>query len=151
MNQQNYTCTITAAMRPGEVISCIEKVSQWWTARFEGHSEKLDDVFTVRFGETFVTFEVIEAVGLQKRSWKVADCYLHWLKDPLEWKNTTLCWELVSVGASTQVTFTHLGLVSGIECYNDCVKGWDFYIGTSLFKLITEGKGMPETPKAIRQ
>jgi hypothetical protein len=151
MNHQNYRCIITAAITPDEAISCIDRVSQWWTGNFEGSSERLNDVFTVRFGETSVTFKVIEVTGLQKRAWQVTDCYLHWLKDQSEWNNTTLCWELAPVGQLTQVTFTHIGLVAGIECYNDCVKGWDFYIAVSLFKLITEGKGMPETPKAIRE
>ena len=38
---------------------------------------------------------------------------------------------------------THVGLVPGIECYEDCEKGWDFYIKESLFKFLTEGKGLP--------
>jgi hypothetical protein len=51
---------------------------------------------------------------------------------------------------ATEVSFTHVGLVPEIECYNDCRKGWDFYIKESLRKLITEGKGVPETPKVLR-
>jgi hypothetical protein len=37
----------------------------------------------------------------------------------------------------------HIGLVPEIECYTSCVKGWDQYVKGSLFKLLTEGKGLP--------
>jgi hypothetical protein len=38
---------------------------------------------------------------------------------------------------------THIGLVPGVECYEDCKKGWNFYVGESLFRWMTEGKGLP--------
>jgi hypothetical protein len=49
----------------------------------------------------------------------------------------------------TRIDFTHVGLLPGIECYNDCSKGWNFFIKESLFKFITEGKGLPEVPKKV--
>jgi len=30
-----------------------------------------------------------------------------------------------------------------MECYDDCSNGWNFHVGESLFKLITEGVGEP--------
>ena len=45
---------------------------------------------------------------------------------------------------STQISFTHVGLVPEVECYDMCVKGWDQYVKGSLFKLITEGTGQPQ-------
>jgi len=44
---------------------------------------------------------------------------------------------------------THIGLVPGIECYNDCEKGWDHYIRDCLFKLITTHKGIPERKEVL--
>ncbi len=44
-----------------------------------------------------------------------------------------------------------MGLVPEIECYNDCVKGWNFYVNESLFKLMTEGKGIPERKKEVNK
>jgi hypothetical protein len=32
----------------------------------------------------------------------------------------------------------------GIECYNDCSTGWNFYVGQSLLQLLTGGKGLPD-------
>ena len=72
------------------------------------------------------------------------DCYKHWLKDKKEWQGTTMSWEISAEKNGTQINFTHIGLVPGIECYNGCEKAWDFYVKQSLFQLLTEGKGIPE-------
>ncbi|HEY4195645.1 MAG TPA: hypothetical protein VGM63_08915 [Mucilaginibacter sp.] len=58
----------------------------------EGASEKLNDVFTVRFdGGTFVIFKVTESIPGEKIAWLVTDCYLPWLKDKTEWKKPLFC------------------------------------------------------------
>ena len=80
----------------------------------------------------------------KKIVWLVTDCNLTWLKDIKEWNGTRIEWKVSTVNNLTQISMTHVGLVPGIECYNDCEKGWNFHIGTSLFKLITEGVGMPD-------
>ena len=150
MTAEDYHSAIIATVTAEEAFESINHVWKWWATNFEGSSEKLNDVFTVRFGETFVTFKVVESVPSKKIVWLVTDCYLHWLKDKKEWKNTQLDWEISSKGDVTRIDFTHVGLVPEIECYNDCKKGWDFYSKESLKNLLTEGKGMPETPKNAR-
>jgi hypothetical protein len=40
--------------------------------------------------------------------------------------------------------FTHLGLVSEIECFKDCSGAWTYYVQQSLLKLITTGTGQPD-------
>lgn len=150
MNQQNYNCNITANITTQEAIKNINHVWDWWATNFEGSAEKLNDIFTVRLEETFVIFKVIEISGNDKIVWQVTDCNLHWLKDKKEWKDTRIEWEISTKGNLTTIHFTHIGLVPEIECYQDCRKGWTFYITKSLLQLITEGKGLPETPKAVR-
>ena len=44
----------------------------------------------------------------------------------------------------TQISFTHIGLVPEIECYDMCVKGWNQYVKGSLLNLITDGEGQPQ-------
>ena len=51
--------------------------------------------------------------------------------------------EIVPANNSTKINFTHIGLQPQVECYNDCVKGWDQYVKGSLLELITKGKGQP--------
>jgi hypothetical protein len=150
MNQEDFNCSITANITPEEAIENISHVSDWWTTNFEGSSEKLNDVFTVHFGETFVTFKVFEAVANKKIMWLVIDCNLHWLKDKKEWKDTKMLWEVSGKNKSTQISFTHIGLVPEIECYDSCVKGWNFFVGESLLKLLSEHKGLPDTSKTNR-
>jgi len=84
MQQQNYHRSITANVTPRQAFAFINHISEWWTQNFEGSSQTLNDVWTVRFGETFVTAKVIESVSYKKIVWQVTDCYLHWLNDKKE-------------------------------------------------------------------
>lgn len=147
---ENYRSTITTHLSSLEAWRKIQEVWLWWTSYFEGSSRQLNDQFTVRFGPTFVTFRVAEIDEGRKIVWEVEDCYLDWLQNKQEWKATFLVWELITEGKETRIDFTHLGLVPEIECYQDCVKGWNFYAKESLLKLLNEGVGLPETPKNLR-
>ncbi len=147
MKKQDYQAVITAKVSPAEAFKSIYSISKWWTENIEGSTQNLGDVFTVRFGDTFVTFKTIDVVPGKEIIWLVTDCHLHWLKDKKEWKATKLHFDISSVKDVTQITFTHIGLAPEIECYNDCRKGWDEYIKDSLNKLITEGQGRPERKK----
>ncbi|MHB8710317.1 MAG: SRPBCC domain-containing protein [Minisyncoccota bacterium] len=144
MKQQDYTATIDVSVTAQRAFEGIGRVSEWWAKDVEGSSEKLNDTFTVRFGETFVTFKIIEAVADKKVVWLVTDCNLHWLKDKQEWRGTKIVWEASTSNDAMHITFMHIGLVPDIACYEGCAKGWDFYVKESLFKLLTEGKGLPD-------
>ncbi len=144
MNQQNYQCSITAGITPHEAFEYINRVNEWWAKNFEGSAEKLNDVFTVRFGETFVTFKVAESIPGKKIAWKVTDCYLPWLKNKTEWNGTTVLFEIVPLGDETRITMTHIGLVPEVECFGACEAGWNKHFKGSLFKLLTEHAGVPQ-------
>ncbi|MDB5133507.1 MAG: hypothetical protein JWP37_110 [Mucilaginibacter sp.] len=150
MDQQNYNACITANISPKEAFEGISHVSEWWATNFEGRAKNLNDVFTVRFGETFVTFKIVEMVTNKKIVWQVIDCHLPWLDDKSEWKGTKIAWETSTENNLTQISMTHIGLVPEIECYTDCEKGWNFYVKESLAKLLTEHKGLPDTSKNSR-
>jgi hypothetical protein len=144
MNEPDYTTTITVPASPEESFKNISNVSHWWTVCVEGGTEKLNDVFTVRFGETFITLKISELIPGKKIVWLVIDCYKHWLRNKKEWIDTKIHWEISAEKNVTKIHFTHIGLVPGIECYNVCEKAWDCYVRESLFKLLTDGKGLPE-------
>lgn len=148
MENQDYNTTIAVNQPATEVFKSISSVSKWWTENLEGDSENPNGVFTVHFGDdSFVTHKLIEVIPGKKVVWLVTDCYLSWLKDKTEWTNTKMSFEISTKGNSTEISFTHIGLLPEAECYNDCVKGWDQYVKGSLFKLITEGKGQPQKKK----
>jgi hypothetical protein len=145
MITKDYTVALTVTASAEKVFNSINNIAGWWTVVVEGASNKLHDVFTVRFGETFITIRIIELLPYQKISWQVIDNYKHWLTgNKKEWQDTVMHWEIAAGQEGTAINFTHVGLVPGIECYDGCENAWNFYIKESLFKLLTTGQGTPE-------
>ena len=143
MKNENYNCSITANITAKEAFNGICRVNEWWSKNIEGKTEKQNDVFTYRPNDTWVIFTITECVPGKKIVWHVTDCYLPWLTNKTEWKNTDVVFEIEGEGNLTEINFTHIGLVPVIECYAGCVKGWDQYFKGSLLKLLTTGKGEP--------
>lgn len=144
MHTANYTTSFWVTQTPQHTFDAINSVPQWWTEDFKGDTQKLNGEFTVTFGETYITSKVTELVPGKKIVWLVTDCNKHWLKNKKEWVGTAMVWDIEATGNQTKVSFTHNGLVPGLECYNVCENAWNGYIKSSLLKLISEGKGKPE-------
>ncbi len=144
MKNENFHRTISVHVSAAEAMKKISQVNLWWAKNFSGSAEKLNDKFTVKFGETFVDFLISELLPNEKVVWRVTDCNLHWLKAKKEWKGTEVVFEISPENNKTRIDFTHVGLVPGVECYKDCEAGWSGHITTSLVKFMKEGKGMPE-------
>ncbi|XZF15506.1 SRPBCC family protein [Chitinophagaceae bacterium MMS25-I14] len=144
MEKKDYSTTVAVNASPGEVMKKIGLVDGWWAKNFTGKADALHDKFQVRFGETSVDFEISELVPGKKVVWKVTDCYLHWLNDKKEWNGTKVVFDISPEGNETQINFTHVGLVPGMECYNNCNAGWNGHVTGSLATFINKGKGMPE-------
>ncbi len=144
MKKQDYTAIITVDNSIQDTFKAINNVSKWWTDDLTGRSQKLNDEFTVQFGDIHKTGQkIIEFIPDKKVVWLVTECRLNFVKDEQEWKNTKIGFELSRESDKTQIHFTHFGLVPEVECFKSCSKGWDYYIKGSLFKLLTEGKGTP--------
>ncbi len=146
MKEQDYTATITVDGTPEAAFRNINEVKKWWTEDLKGSSEKVNDEFTVRFGDVHVsTQKLIELIPNQKIVWFVTDSKLNFTKDEQEWTNTKISFELFRLNNKTEIKFTHYGLNPTIECYTMCIQGWDQYFKQSLFKFLAEGKGLPGT------
>ena len=143
MEKQDFTTTILVDQTPTHAFNAINNVREWWSKNVDGNTEKLNDVFTYLSRDTWVTFKIIESVTDKKIVWHVTDCYLPSFKDKTEWKNTDVVFEISEHGNSTQINFTHIGLVPEVECYNACIKGWTQYVTVSLLNLLSKGKGQP--------
>lgn len=146
---KNYHRTITVDATSAEAMKKISQINNWWKHDFTGSAEKLNDEFTVLFGDlngekSFVNFVVNEFVPNKKTVWKVSDCNLPWFKDKKEWNNTEVVFEISSDNNKTQIDFTHIGLVPGVEFYEACEKGWDGHVTNSLVSFINDGKGNPQ-------
>jgi hypothetical protein len=146
MKNENYHRTITVNASPEEAMNKINQLNLWWEKEFSGSTQRLNDEFSVPFdkvGEAFVNFKVSELEPGRKAVWKVTDCYLPWFNDKKEWNNTEVVFEISAENNKTNIDFTHVGLVPGIECYSACENGWDGHVKGSLVKLINEGVGQP--------
>jgi hypothetical protein len=144
MTQKDYTATILVKATPDEAIYRISRVPDWWTKGFTGASEKPGDTFTVRWGETFVDFRLSEVTPGKRIVWQVTDCNLPFVQNKKEWNNTRVVWEVSTKDGLTSVRMTHVGLNPEHQCYENCEKGWDFFVKASLLQLLTENKGMPD-------
>lgn len=146
MNATSYQHRFILRATPEQVYEAITRVSEWWTVNTEGQSRTVGDEFTVQFGDVHLTKQRITEADPGKRIvWRVIESLLPWLKDHEEWKGTELVFEITATDEGTQLTFTHIGLTPQVECFAQCEKGWDYFIGESLYKLIAEGIGLPDT------
>lgn len=144
MKNQDYTVTITAEVSPQDAFNAINKVSAWWTENLEGQSVKLNDEFTVRFGEVHVsTQKLVEVIPNRKVVWLVTYSNLNFIRKRDEWTGTTISFVISEADGKTHIRFTHHGLVPEVECYDACSNAWGPYIRQSLQSLINTGQGMP--------
>lgn len=146
MNATNYQHRFTVQATPTQVFDAITRVTEWWTVNTDGNTKAMGDEFTVQFGDVHRTTQrITESVPERRVVWHVTESHLPWLKDREEWKDTDIVFAIALTPEGTRLTVTHIGLTPNVECYSQCEKGWDFFIGTSLFKLLTEGAGLPDT------
>ncbi len=144
--EQHYAAGISVNASPEQVFSHICNVPAWWATNFSGDASRLHAAFTVRFQETYVDFTVEEIIPAEKIVWRVTDCHLYWLDDKKEWLGTAVVWNIRPQAGATAVSMTHQGLTPALPCFNDCKKGWDFYVRESLPELILTRKGRPDRP-----
>ena len=144
MNNNDIQIDITVPAGAEQAYNAIGRVSDWWTRNTEGETSQLGDSFTVRFKETFATFKVTEAKPGRSYVWHVEDSHMAWLEDKTEWNNTDVIFTITPASDGSQIQLVHKGLTPKVECYGDCKSGWEHFVATSLYNLITTGAGMPE-------
>jgi Activator of Hsp90 ATPase homolog 1-like protein len=152
MSDQSYTTTFSVDRTADEVLAAINNPRAWWSEEIEGHTDQVDDVFTFRVKDIhYSEIQVIELVPDMKVVWRVLDNYMNYIDDQSEWKDTEIRFELFEKDGTTEVRFTHAGLVPAYECFEICSNAWGFYIGGSLRSLITTGEGKPSrNPDEVR-
>src|SRR5437660_10694350 len=129
MNTQDYHKSITTTVSAEEAFTKISSVTSWWSTNITGSAKNLNDVFTLRVGNSDkVTLQVVEVVPNKKWVWLVTDGQMLWLKDTAEWKDTQIVFEISEGTHQTRIDMTHVGLVPGVECYNVCEDVWNRHL-----------------------
>ncbi len=115
-----------------------------WSEEIAGRTDKVGAEFKYRYKDLHLsTQKITELVPGKKVVWHVVNSRLGFVKDKTEWNGTDIVFKIAKKDDKTVLRFTHVGLVPGLECYDDCSDGWSFYIKDSLRSLIKTGKGEP--------
>ena len=142
MSDKNFSTSFPVSQSPEVVFDAINNVRGWWSEAIEGSTDNLGAVFNYHYQDIHrCTFEITEFSPGTKIVWHCVDNYFNFIKDKNEWTGTKIIFEISEKDNKTQLRFTHVGLVNGIECYDACSNAWSQLIQESLFSLITTGKG----------
>jgi hypothetical protein len=143
MKTTDFTTAFLVEQTPQEAFDAINNVSGWWTGTpgIEGTTNKVGDEFTYRYEpHHYSKQKITELIAGKKVVWNVIDCTLNFVDDKSEWIGTKITFDIAKRGDKTEVRFTHVGLVPGVECYGGCSNAWGSYINSSLRNLIHAGK-----------
>lgn len=142
---QDYSFAFTVSQSPKEVFAAVNNVRGWWSEDIDGVTDQPRAEFTFRSGDMHYSVQKITTwQPYQKVVWHVAESRISFVKDKEEWTGTDIIFEIAEKDGQTELRFTHAGLAPVVECYADCADAWGFYVGQSLFRLITTGAGEPD-------
>jgi hypothetical protein len=142
---QDLTLTFSVDRSPEQVFEAINNVRGWWSKGVEGPTDTVGGAFTYQYADIHRSVQkVIELVPGKRVAWLVEEARLEFTENKGEWVGTRVVFDIAAKGKGTELHFTHVGLSASCECYSACMKGWGFYVGESLRKLIATGKGEPD-------
>jgi hypothetical protein len=129
--------SISVDRSPETVFAAINDVRGWWSGDIEGDTDHLGAVFTYRYQDIhYCRQQITEFQPGRKIVWHVVDSHLSFVEDKTEWNGTDIVFEIEPSAKGSLLRFTHLGLTSGVECFEDCKDAWTFYVTGGLKDLI---------------
>jgi hypothetical protein len=141
---RSFNATITVNKSDSETFDLIKNFRGWWSEEIDGNTDKLNETFFYHYKNIHLSkIKLIEAVPGKKLVYLVMDNEFNFITDQSEWVNTKLIFDIKAKGNTTEVRFTHEGLVPDYECYKVCNDAWSGYINNSLKTFIDTGKGSP--------
>ena len=140
----SFTTTITVNKSDAHAFNSITNFRGWWSEEIDGNTDKVNETFFYHYKDIHLCkIKLIEAVPGKKLVYQVIDNEFNFINDQSEWVNTKLIFDINAKGGTTEVHFTHEGLVPEYECYQVCNDAWSGYINKSLKSFIETGTGSP--------
>lgn len=141
----DYQKVMTIDQPAREVFAAITAhISDWWSNDLTGAASRVGDSFTIAFGETRKTMDIVEVIPDKQVIWKCVASYLDipGLKNKAEWVGTRIIWTLTAAGQGATLTLLHEGFNQSFECYDVCEAGWEQFLA-SLQEYLATGVGKP--------
>ncbi len=147
----DLTMSFTVEQTPQEVFDAVTDVRSWWSGSIVGDTTTLgaEWVYTVP-DIHFSKFRTTRLEPGSRVEWLVLDSHLTFAEDKQEWTGTTVRFEVgpepgeAGAPGRTRLTFTHVGLHAGHECFEVCRTAWGQYVLGSLRDRVRTGAGVPD-------
>ena len=141
----DYTATITVDRSPHEAYLAVTDARTWWMADLDGRNEEVYESFTP--GKHFCKCVSPNCYRPEELFvGTVVESEMTFVEDAREWVGTEMVFDFVPTNTgTTELHFTHVGLVPQIECFEICWGAWRHYFGGSLVQRLTDGVGTPHS------
>src|SRR6202171_6431958 len=108
----DFTTTISVDQTPEQAFAAINNVHGWWTGDIEGNTDTLGAEFTYRYEDVHYSKQrITQLIPGRKVVWLVVDSKLNFVTDKSEWNGTEITFDIRSEEHTSEVRFTHKGLV----------------------------------------
>lgn len=144
MSSKDFSLSFSVEQTPDEVFQAINDVPSWWSGQVEGDTAGRGGEFSYRVeGAHYSKQKITESIPGRKIVWHVTDARLEFAMDKDEWKGTDIVFEIGKKDGKTELRFTHRGLASAFECYQNCSNAWGLLVKGNLQRRIATGKVQP--------
>jgi uncharacterized protein YndB with AHSA1/START domain len=138
----DFTAVLTLPAPPDAVLALFTSasgVSRWWGPT-EGDGGVGGTLLTT-FGDHGTNAMRVREAGPDRVVWEsvLSDTPT---EHAAEWRGTTVEFDVVPVGAGTELRFRHAGLTPRLECWDACLAGWTYFLA-SIEAVVRTGTGTP--------
>lgn len=127
----------TKPERVAEALLDPAQIADWWTREVETQDDQ------IVLGWSGHGFEV----AIRPEFHAQAQCIVwHCTRSNMlqtdAWVGSTVVFQLSPLDGGTHIDFAHTGYKDS-PCYDECVVGWAYFVGTSLKQYLETGVGTP--------
>lgn len=153
----DFTCKVDFSVSPSTVYRALttqEGLAGWWTTDCEV-GRQVGDRSIFRFGRTYNVMKIAGLVPDREVRWECVEQHHDspGVKRTDEWAGTAVAFRLTAKeDGGTALYFEHRGLRPGLECYDVCERGWNYFLQGSLKRYVETGTGQPlSSEEAMRE